>query len=412
METHLPLLIVDEAIPESPLKLEWARDATQALQKIEDHTLSFRAIFLDPHFLGEKTLTFIRLAHQHRMGTPLYFLHSDTPLPFTSEELNQLAIQATLQKPIDWNEVQKVLSQEGTLFDEEQILAQFQSSTKDSAITLNDASNFVAILGENFLSGKKSYFDLFVQIKGHFVRVVRAGEEFSLERLKLYLSKSSPYFYVKKEAQSTYLAYCDYLDEKVKRAEGVDNRVLAMSTMNLGQETLSYLKNSGVNATKIQYAVKFVDSLREWVDEGSFLKQPVIHYYLSDLKRYEHAVSVALLTHLLCRALGFHSEKFQRALGLAAFLHDIGGEHEKNHAQIGAAILRKMPGIDWITVIAVEQHHERQVGNAGQLQRVSEMIGICDEFSKRLDQPLGQIFKELLPKFSISVGEGFLKIFQ
>lgn len=235
------------------------------------------------------------------------------------------------------------------------------------------------------------------------------------------------------------------LDDQGKYVAALGQGVKEVSALlNFGEEALKYLVMSGVDPQSLRQAENFCIQQQRAVIQlaqgpNSFLLENV-KYLLSK----PHSLRVSVIAALMLEPLGIRQAKIVESVGLACLLHDIGlmGMPERvqegsggdlypeelallhGHPERGAKILEKVEGLDPLVTTAVAQHHERRTGKgypaglgAGEIQRISEIVGIADEFSQALDRVMKDpgfdlatyLKKEVFNGFSSGVVDAFCK---
>lgn len=408
--------------------------------------LSFNGIFLNPRMAEPLGLPFIKNCHEHRPQVPLFFIMPDKSAYPLEEEWPYLGVQKMIERPQkseELFEMLKPLAQKVQASREQKKAASPQEN-----FSLSDDA-FKPIAAKLFISGLKSTFDLFIRIKeGHYLKILKAGDNFDQERTFTYLQKGLEHFYILRQEQETYIKYCENLAFKLLHNPKVPTNVVLNQVLNQGEQTLQFLKDRGVDKESIVYAEQFTKNVYLLSQKIAPLSNhPHYKKLILDLIAMEHACAITLMSSLVARDLGFDTPKGVDVVGLAAFLHDIGkyqicpdlhNEHEikmsaaelaryRFHPEEGGRILRQIGRIISPAVIqAVEQHHERRdksgfpkgAGGA-KVHIVAEIIGICDEFQNTLELstllPRFDPFKEfegiIHKKFQSVVGESFTRLF-
>lgn len=181
-----------------------AVNAADAEIKLRDRGEEYSGIFISsdiPEFFSV-----IQLAHSERPGTPIFIL-TDEKSAIADHNLAELGIHQTIKKPVTYSELLTIASPLITMFEAEKALIEARKNRDpiDFDLTKEDA-DFTPILAERFLSGRKSFFDVYVRLKsGSYVRLLKAGDAFSGDRLHKYVQKGMLHFYIRKEAQESYL---------------------------------------------------------------------------------------------------------------------------------------------------------------------------------------------------------------
>ena len=243
----LERLVTDRGTRNVPLI--YARTAKEARWRLVDLALSYSGIFINPQIEEPNGIRMIRLAHERQMGTPIYLIRGEDRPPFEQKELDRLAIQGIVKKPLSYAEICRLVFPLIEGFDSDGALLRAEAGKDEIRLDPPGSvdEQFVPILAHHFLSGRKSFFDLFVRLdSGRYMKLLKAGDEFAPERLETYFRKGVDRFYLRKEAQARYLTYCDQLAEGVMKSRSASAEVKAAATLNLGQETISFLRRQGL----------------------------------------------------------------------------------------------------------------------------------------------------------------------
>lgn len=377
-------------------------------------------------------------------AVPIYFIAPKGIVNLSPEDLSCLTIRRVLDKSMSYSEIVKVVEKSNQQFDaEEAIRVARMNKDAVNSHSSDDEAAFVPILAKQFLSGRVSLFDLYVKLgSSRFLKILQAGDAFDGARVNEYLGKGVVNFYLRKEAQESYLQYCDQIGSVAIQKVGVPDGIKSSFVMNHGEQTMQYLLHSGVNMSSVNYARTYVGRTRDLVERLSGQGAQPLKSLQSDLLLFEHGVSMTMLGSILAREMKFHSEKSVESVGLACMLHDIGliGQAEvirnedeglmtpsqiadyHRHPLVGAQMLEKVRGISAAVIQAVTQHHERkdrmgfphQLG-AGNINCIAEIIGICDEYLKLLKQEKERGFLDIketmenrvFPLFSEQIVEAF-----
>ncbi|HRK02035.1 MAG TPA: HD domain-containing protein [Oligoflexia bacterium] len=432
----------------SRIDLVIAHNRADALTAIAHARGPFASVLVNKKLADYGTYSVVRQVHVRHLGTPVYLL-SEEPIENEDlkENLNALGIRQVLPKPLTYEELVKQL---------ESVLVGFKSvapsqGIKDSSMVGTELgapeNDFTPIRAQHFLSGHRSHFSVYVQIRSNrFLKILNAGDVFDARRLEQYLARGIQWFHIRKDAHRSYLEYCDFVSKKLIEHGMHSIETQRDQVLNLGEETLRYFGHAGVSGDLIHYAVNFVQDCNQLTKKLQLDRHREIGAFMNNLVEWEHSVSVALVTSLLMRGLRIENERVQNSIGLAALLHDIGKiqtcpslihedltrmtEQEiatfKDHAWAGATMIAGVPGIDSTTVQAVAQHHERRNGKgfplglgAGKINRVAEIVGLADEYTNLIhkNKVLPEITKihflqdTLLDGFSTEVVDSLCVLF-
>lgn len=224
LERSRPPLIVDsdldflEALVSDPFaELAPPSISTTPLEaqiKLADRARFFSGIFINPKIENQSGLALVREAHALRTGTPIYLLCGQNEKPsLRAPELKALGVHQVLRKPIKYSDLVGLVAPLITMLDAEQFLAKARQSRRqvDVQLTAEDA-HFVPIHAESFLSGRKTFFDVYVRLKdGRYVKTLAAGDAISGERLLKLVRKGFLQFYIRKDALETCVNYAALL---------------------------------------------------------------------------------------------------------------------------------------------------------------------------------------------------------
>ncbi|MBI2711720.1 MAG: HD domain-containing protein [Bdellovibrio sp.] len=416
---------------------------------LADPAQSIFGIFVNMNLPSGFGLSIIRFAHRYRPATPIYILLDPGSEGFSDKDLSRLGIQNVIKKPVTFRQILASPNQPSIQFDPTLALdlAQRNADASDQVEGVEDTA-FVPILAEHFLSGSTSFFDIYLKLaSGKYIKILRAGDSFTVDRVTNYINKGIVSFYLRREAQENYLNYCDKLTNSLIHSEKAPAKLQINHTLNHGHEVMRFLETNGVNYASLHYANEFVGNVKTLVAKNRPKNNEYLDEFLSNVASFEHGVGVTIIASMLASHLGMTSSNPAQLVGMAALLHDIGllqykdikdlDEDESKmsesqiitfhtHPIIGADILRSFRRTEPTAIQAVAQHHERrnQKGfpnklGGGSINKVSEIIGIADDFMKLLQKqklgakldPIEEIQKTISTDFSFSVGEAFRKVF-
>jgi response regulator RpfG family c-di-GMP phosphodiesterase len=397
---------------------------------------NYAALFLNPLLGHPHGLPLIQAAIKNHPAMPIFYLAEPTQPLLGPKELRSLSVRKTLLKPLRFADLIKAAQSAELAFDPSQALekAAEHSDPLDQETQASDA-DFLPISAGKFLSGSACFFDVYVRLKaGKYVKILKAGDAFSADRVAAYIAKGLKNFHLRKETQEAYLKYCEQLSSSIVGNGKASSSVKVAVTANQGEEVTSFLRNHGVDSTAVQHAQKFVDNVHQLASQLKRQRNEGLNKFLDDLEKNDHGTSITMLTAFLTQPLHFEAEKSIHLVGLASLLHDIGlqgmdpkfqleDERELNaeeqltfrlHPEKGASLLSGVEHVDFAVVQAVLQHHERRsrtgfpnrIG-AGSLNRISEIVGICDEFLKLIHRAKGPDPFDLKTEVEVAIYKEF-----
>jgi HD-GYP domain-containing protein (c-di-GMP phosphodiesterase class II) len=305
----------------------------------------------------------------------------------------------------------------------------------DKAVAAADA-DFLPIRAEGFASGSKSRFDVFVRLdSGKYIKLLVAGDQFTPDRLDNYLKKGVTHFYIKKEMQDAYIAYCKTLSTAVLKSTKISAEIKFNQTLNHGDELMHMIRAQGVTTENIEYAKQFIGDIRNLTAQMKPGSDDPVAHFLNDVSAYEHGVGTAMLAGILSYVVEIRTDQPVQVVGIAGLFHDVGltglpkecrSEDEekmtpeqqelyRTHPLRGVDILTKSGTVCPAALQAIEQHHMRHMGfgfpersnHSAALGRVAEIIGISEEFSRLLLKAKDDPALQILPEMERNVFPGF-----
>lgn len=422
-----------------PVLVYSANEAEQVLGSPEH---SFAAIFINPVVTGKGGLSLIKASHQRRPGVPVFLLYAGNE-PFAPRELNRLAIHEAVGKPVTYKEMTSMVS--SSIFSKE----------PPHGAEIIDAPSpqdrqYIAVPIQTFFSGTKSFFDVYVRVSsGRYLKILPANESITEERLKTYVEKNVTHFYLSRASQEKCLCYCDALAAVLLSHTDVSVEMKMARAMTEGDDILKDIRVNGLDELHCEYASAFIDHVRNLIHVSGTQQSSLVTTCLGNSTSYEHAVSTTVIASLLTLPLKIEASSAYHIVGLAAMLHDVGLNHMpkavqledetqmtpeelelyRTHPRVSAEIVDHFKSLDPSVIQAVLQHHERRSGQgfpaglgAGQINRVAEIIGIADEYVRRIQRaerlrkadpsydPLASM-EEVYDEFSQPVVDAFKSIF-
>ena len=430
-----------------PILVTTGKDAQLA---IANEKRDIAAVFVSPEInisgIGPGWISVVRFTHQHRLATPIFLL-SQKSSPIEEDELNKLAVQRALSKPISYSEMARLVLPESVFFDPDAAPETNEDRKEeiDKELTAED-SQFVPVRASTFISGTRSFFDVYIKLKSSkYVKLLQAGDDFSYERLRGYLEKGVKFFYLKKTAQLQYLSFCDQLTTRMLAEKKVPDKAVIKQTVAHGEETMSFLRNHGLSQQNIQYADAYIGNVQVLTERLKLADDDALKGFMENIASAEHSAATVIVSGLIARQMGITSDYAVDVVGIAALLHDIGlyrlmpermdedislmtpgqkGMYQ-THPIIGVKLLSKLPKLHQAAIQAVGQHHERrdETGfpmhlGSGAINRVAEIVGISDEIvraiarSKAADKlTLEAAMKPVLGGFSNVLVEAYQTVF-
>lgn len=450
--TFLDLL--KKANPNLDILFFKAEDGQVAQTMIMDLSTSLAAIYVSPYIRREPTWqTILKTAFLNRPATALYLIYEDRKgaKRLDPENLVKLGIkEASADKKNIHQELKGIITNIVSTFDGHNALEKaehFQESLGEEISGLQ--GDFVPISAADFISGLKSFFDVYAKTPmGRYIKLLRAGDSFELERIQSYLQKGVKFFYIRKELQGEYVKYSSHVSVGVVQSKAVSVETKTKQALNAGEETLRYLLQKGIQLEDLKHASGFINNVRQLVAEikTTNKRSDALSDFVADLGAYQHGVATAMIAGILAHHMQISTEKPFEVVGMAAMFHDIGlknmPEHLREedeskmtpqelalyqtHPAESAKILRTLGDVDPAALQAIEQHHMRLAGQGFPsrtgttlVTRVAEIIGVSDEFAKIIARAyqdpglniISEVEAKIFPYFGASVVKFFKQAF-
>jgi HD-GYP domain-containing protein (c-di-GMP phosphodiesterase class II) len=385
-------------------------------QQLADISKRWVALVLSPKVDNTMGMSIVHYCKVHRPTLPIFLLHEgDSPIHL--QEAQQLGITEMIKKPVTLADIFARVSPFLVTVDPNQTVANTEELEKahaDSIVTEDD-QRFTSIAAEDLLVSKKYLFDFYIRLSsGKYIKVLKSNEPVDSARLITYLKKGVKNFYLKKDIHAKYVTYCDNVARAILKSKTISIQTKLKGTLIHGQETLKFLKDQGLSPSNIQLAQSFLGNVEILIDQIQLKKNPDVTLFFNDLIKVDHGVSCTILAGLLANVMGMQADRAVQVVGMAAMFHDIGlvklpPECQEDtefkmtqeqylqyskHPLIGAQIIQELPQLDPIVAQAVAQHHERRNRKGyplhlgpGAINRVAEIVGICDEFLRLMRKP-------------------------
>lgn len=307
-------------------------------------------------------------------------------------------------------------------------------------------SEFIAVDISSFRNTTKDIrFDVFLKLADdNYAHVFSRSTGLDFKRLAQYVQKGINELYIRKEDESTYLAFIarsaeSIFDDPATPHETKITTLLQMTEQNIS-ELLCYANVSQPTAESAQKLVrKYVDMMIKDSKSLALILKMVSHGdYL-----YYHSIAVSIFSMFIAKSSGQFNARMLEIVGLGGFLHDIGttqmsneillkedelDEKEwavmKEHPKVGLTMVEQNPLIPDEAKYIIYQHHE-EVGGEGYPNRLrgpviyypAKIVAIADAFSalisKRPWRP-AYTLKEALEKINSKPGKydrDILKLF-
>lgn len=457
-----PALFVDsdteflKSIQSDSLKSDYpavcAPSTEEARKYIENFDQPVSAVFVNPEGCDNQGLNIVRLVHLHRPATPVYLIYNSVRSPFSSVELQHLAIHKALEKKkVSFETLMELLAPINVgmhLLQEHD--PEFRIKHRSTAMLSEVDREFFPVRLDQFFSGSPSFFDIYVRIStNHYVKVLKKGESFSPQNLRKYVYQGVAFFYVQTKTQEEFLNYCEQKVEDALQNPDISLIDKTAQIADLGEQTMKFLRQNGVSEEQMERAHRYVKSVETLASQIKQLNDSAYYKrFMKNIGMYEHGVANAMITSMICTSIGMDKDLATNVVGMGALLHDIGLFHTlppehldedeskmdpeerrlyRAHPLVGAQILKNIGGVDEKVIGIVAQHHERRNSKGFPPKKIgqshdnilAEIVGVSDEFVRLIQQsqsdpriiPFEIMEQEILSGFSKSVRKAFEEFF-
>ena len=245
-------------------------------------------------------------------------------------------------------------------------------------------SDYLKVDIGNFVTGKSLPCSIFVRIgKRKFLKLANSYEEMPRETLDRFRQNHKRHLYVARDE------YCDLIDFNLDIASAINKKRTKLAPEKVrnfikytGEVVLEGIFIEGLNQRILRSAKEYTKLVFEVIRD----EDDIIHLLTSLADHsdslYAHSLEVAMLSWLVGRKLGWHSEPVLFKVFLAGLLHDIGlKEVDKSllqkkralwtyeevnlyesHAKKGMEILNSCERVPEEAILAAYHHHEDCVG--------------------------------------------------
>ncbi|MBI3556661.1 MAG: HD domain-containing protein [Deltaproteobacteria bacterium] len=263
---------------------------------------------------------------------------------------------------------------------------------------------------DDFVSGKTIQFDIFIQLSEQkYVKIARAGDELSLDRIRSYKSKEVAHLYLRKDDFRKYVSFNVRLASAVGGKATIEARKRISVCRHTAELVLDGLYLDELDPTAFAEGKIFIESTVSLVSEDRELYGLLESIREHSRPLYFHAMAVSLYSVMVARRLEWTSTQNLFKIALGGLLHDIGekeldpriAEHDlakitsderkilETHCTRGLAILTEIRSISDDVLQIVVHHHENGTGSgypsrlrSPQIHPLARVVGVVDRFCK------------------------------
>lgn len=403
--TCAPALASDSYCPFLP---KYASSLENAKLLLNNPLHDVRAMFISCEPGDSDFVKMIRLGITSCPGMPLYLIDKNNlleKLGINNESRIRMGITGVFNEDLDFSQMTQAL---------DPLLQDYQPETvEDSSSLIKNSAEYIPLNAQHFLSSSKSLFDVYVKLGGDkFVKISQAGQKVEVKRITNYLKKGVKTFYLSKNAQKSYIHYCDYVATKIRLSHSLPESLKISQSLHLGDQIAGLLESEVFNAEQLNMAAGFVESVNDLVSRIAPKGSLAFNTFLEDIKSYSHGVATTMLATVVAKEFDLEDLTITERVGLAAMFHDLGMKllpetlREKNvnemsidelslyhsHPQLGASELEETPYVHESVINAVRHHHVRKDSSGfpkeipfSEASLIAQIVGASDEIVHALE---------------------------
>lgn len=253
----------------------------------------------------------------------------------------------------------------------------------DQLLVVDSPADFCKISIDEFVSGKKVEFDIFVRLSdSKYVKIAHKGEDLVRDRIAHYKEKGVKHLFIKKYDFNQLVGFNLHLAGMIQSKKNISHEKKVNFLKYTGQVILAKAFMLGVDKEVFSEAHTLVDlTITALTDSKECLDLLGMLNGHSDVI-YAHSVGVAIYSVMIAQRMGFESNQAFFKLSMAALFHDIGKKEipvellEKHrslldaddrkildsHVTKGQEIMLSINGIPEDVAQLVLEHHEDVAG--------------------------------------------------
>lgn len=345
-------------------------------------------------------------------STPV-ILMTGFPDLLTPERARELGVHGFLSKPFSREQLAETL---------QRVLKPpkgVESAGGASVHPVGSDHDFARVEIDEFISGVKIQFDLYIRIgERRYIKIVHAGDEFDLDRLRIYKQRGLHFLYLKREDFKRYVDFSLFVTDRALASADL-SKSKKLSFLKYSNHLLhEYVYTHALEPQAYEESLEVVETtLATLVDNDDYWELLNSLHTLQDWI-YAHSLGVALYGVMIARQTKWHATNVHIKIATGGLLHDIGKKAIdpailakprfeltaaelatlESHPVLGFEMLSKSKKISNDVLQIVLQHHENLAGD-GYPKRLkktyihpyAKVISVANEFcALTLKPPAGQ----------------------
>ena len=384
-------------------KLLSARTLRDCQRRLSSKSTNIVGVFINPSLGSPAWIAVVRDVHNYHPNTPIFVLY-DYSMP-DEDEMKKIGVKGIIKKPATYVE----------LIEQLQLVPLNIPDATAAGGTVDPG--YVPLKAARLMTKLPLQYDMHIKLAdGHYTKVWGAGSSVSHEQLQRHVQEGVREYYILQKDQAATLKACKSHLERLLSDPTVTLEHKRAELAAVGEDTIHMLKALGIGEDRVSYALDFVEASQKLAVE-MLRDLGGLQHFFTDVAVLEHSVAATLLGALMLSNIKMGPGLSFNLIGAALLLHDcdiwnegpaIQQEDEAQmsdadkvvfhaHPARSAQTLKATDKFPPILIEAVEQHHMRlgggfpkRQGSAGKVNRIGELIGICDEFAHHIEKTKGE----------------------
>lgn len=350
--------------------------------------------------------------------TPV-ILMTGFPELLSAEKAEKSGVHGFLPKPFSRDQLIEVLNRVLNATKPGEIQGQLGDSKAAGPSSKSVDQEFARIEIDEFISGLKMQFDVFIRIgESKYVKITNAGDEFDLDRLRMYKERGLHFLYLRREDFKRYVDFSLFVTERVLSSPDIERSRKLGFLKYSNHLLLEYVYTHALEPEAYEGALTVVETtLSTLIDNHDYWELLNSLNSIHD-SIYAHSLGVALYGVMIARQTKWHAANIHIKIATGGLLHDIGKKSIdpaivakprfdltpeertifESHPQRGFEMLSKSKKISNDVLQIILQHHENFAGDGypKKLKKIyihpfAKLISVANEFCMlSLKPPAGQ----------------------
>ncbi len=271
--------------------------------------------FETPNENSLELLKFIRLNSNDRKVIFLCKSSRDLSESFSEDKLAELGVSSVFYKTEGFNRLLDIIKAQKNKFSiEEPIL---KNEKREPSFTR---------VSRKFLSRKNpSFFDLYVKINNHYIKILKRGDIFEDEQFEKYSEIED--FFISRDDEINYVKHLNNVIEKLNQEKKMSPKLRKSATC-LIREAAESLFNSAfcsrLEPRLLDECRTLCYNVKNYIEESSSLKNLFNTHYSAENTVKEHSFLTMIYSIAISIKTPWINERVLRNISLASLFHDLG----------------------------------------------------------------------------------------